>query len=292
MDSGSISLSELSGGFDLQSTLESAQSFLWRRVDGEMYAEPTPHGGDHWYYTVAGEDVVFARRRSDRLEWRATADATGLLRDRLRLDDDLEAIFDGFPDDPALERARRALPGLRVVRDPFFPCLVSFICSARTSVERIHAMQRDLAEAYGESVEVDGTTYHSFPGPDQLAAATEAELRRLGLGFRAPYVERTASLVASGEVERADVASLPYEEAREALQQFHGVGPKVADCVSLFALGHLGAVPVDTWTRRLVERDYPDLAADSYEATASAFRDRFGDAAGYAQTYLFHHERS
>ena len=292
MNAGEIPLRDVPGGVDVQSTLESAQSFLWRRADGRMFEETTPHGGGDWYYTVTGSDVVFVRRRGERLEWRSTTDATATLRRRLRLDDDLEAVFASFPDDPTLGEAREALPGLRVVRDPFFPCLVSFICSARTTVERIHALQVELARAFGDAVTVEGESYHAFPRPAQLAEASEADLRDLGLGFRAPYVEQTARTVASGELTARDLHGGSYREAHERLQSFHGVGPKVADCVSLFALGHLEAVPVDTWTRRLVERHYPEMAGPTYEATASAFRDRFGDFAGYAQTYLYHFGRS
>ena len=298
LTSGVLSPRDGSGGVDLQSALESAQSFHWRRTDGRMYEDAVLHGGRDWYYTVRGDDVVFVRQRGDRLEWRATTDATDLLCRRLRLDDDLEAIFDGFPDDPHLDDARRAFPGLRVVRDPFFPCLVSFVCSARTPVGRIHALQVALARAFGDAVTVDGGTYfdggtyYSFPRPAQLARATESDLRELGLGFRAPYVEETARMVASGELTPEDLRSVPYRSAHERLQSFPGVGPKVADCVSLFALGHLEAVPVDTWTRRLVERFYPAMADESYDATASAFRERFGDLAGYAQTYLYHFVRS
>jgi len=307
MQSGSIPFSEIDGGLDLRATLESGLSFLWRRTDGATYEGAELGDGDWYYAVVRGDtddtdtaadgdpDVVFARQRSDRLEWRTTADAAdpaGCLRRRLRLDDDLDAIFAGFPADEPLERARRAYPGLRVVRDPFFPCLVSFICSARTAVGRIHALQTELAEAFGDAVAVDGTTYHAYPRPEQLAAASEERLRDLGLGFRAPYVERTAEMVATGELGPADLRGEPYEDARERLQSFPGVGPKVADCVALFALGHLQAVPVDRWTRRIVERYYPDLARESYDATADAFRDRFDDCTGYAQTYLYHCERS
>ncbi len=257
-----------------------------------MYEETAVSGGGHWYYTVVEDDLVFARQQSGRLDWQATTDAAGILRRQLRLDDDLDEIFTSFPEEPTLEKAKRQYPGLRVVRDPFFPCLISFVCSARMPVKRIHALQSSLAQEFGSPVHVDGSTYYAFPRPDQLMAASESDLRNLGLGFRAPYVERTTQMVADGDITEAFLRDRSYAEVHEDLQSFPGVGPKIADCVSLFAFGHLEAVPIDTWTRRLIERYYPGDVADSYDATATAFRDRFGEYAGYAQTYLFHYERS
>ena len=99
-------------------------------------------------------------------------------------------------------------------------------------------------------------------------------------------------MVADGDITETFLCSRSYEEAHKELQSFPGVGPKIADCVSLFAFGHLEAVPIDTWTRRLIECYYPDDVADSYKTTATAFRNRFGEYAGYAQTYLYHNERS
>lgn len=214
------------------------------------------------------------------------------LRRRLRLDDDLDEIFAGFPPDSTLPRARDRYPGLRVIRDPFFPCLISFICSARTTVERIHEFQIELARAFGDSLNVDGTSYHAYPRPAQLASVPEAQLRDIGLGFRAPYVKQTASMVASGELTAAMLRDEAYKSTHDRLQSFTGVGPKVADCVALFALGHLEAVPIDRWTRRLIETHFPDLARETYGETADAFREHFGQYAGYAQTYIYHYERS
>jgi N-glycosylase/DNA lyase len=299
-ESGAISLADLDGPFDLQSTLESGQSYLWDRADGRMYESMDVHGGDAWYETVvppidgvSEESAVVRVRQTDgRLNWEATTDAVPLLRHLLRLDDDLEAILDATPDDPLLERAYDAYEGMRLVRDPPFPCLVSFICSAQMRVSRIHGMQRALARAFGDAVAVDGRTFRAFPTADQLAERTEAELRDLSLGYRAPYVARTAEMVATGEADPREAVGLGYEDARESLRRFVGVGDKVADCVLLFSLGFLEAVPLDTWIQTAIADHYPDCDRGSYAETSRAIRSRLGgEYAGYAQTYLFHYLR-
>ncbi|ODR81578.1 8-oxoguanine DNA glycosylase [Haladaptatus sp. W1] len=293
METGSIPVEDLPGGFDLQSTVESGQSYLWRREDGRMYETTHAYGGSAWYYAVTDGEVVRARQRDGLLEWESTTDAESLLVSLLRLDDDLDAILDATPEDSLVETAYDEYLGMRIVRDPFFPCLVSFICSAQMRVSRIYDMQTALARRFGESVEFDGKTYHEFPTPTQLAAADESDLRALKLGYRAPYVRKSAELLASGEVTAEDVRGLPYEDARDAMEAFVGVGDKVADCVLLFALGYLEAVPLDTWIQSAIEEHYPHCDRGSYRDTSRAIREQFGgEYAGYAQTYVFHYLRS
>lgn len=286
---GAIPLDELSGGLDLTATLESGQSYQWRRHDGGMY----DGGTEEWYTTVIEGEVIQARVRDDRLEWRGTTDAEPILWEVLRLDDDLPAIRQAAPDDPVVQEAFDRYWGLRLVADPFFPTLVSFICSTQMRVERIYEMQQTLRETYGEPIDFRGNTYHSYPTPDRLAATTEAELRELGLGYRAPYVQETASLVATGELTRADIAGRSYEAAREALTGYVGVGEKVADCVLLFSLSYLEAIPLDTWMQTVVSEVYPNCDRGTYAETSRALRSALGgEYAGYVQTYLFHHLRT
>jgi len=296
MQRGSIDVASLPGGFDLQSTLESGQSYLWWRADGRDYEEE-PYGGDGWYLTTTranGEPAAIrVRQRDGRLEWESTVDADPVLRTRLRLGDDLPRVRTATPDDDLLMAAFEAYPGMRLVQDPPFPSLISFICSAQMHVTRIHGMQQSLRAAYGDPVGLDGETCHAYPTPERLAAATEAELRELNLGYRAPYVQRTAEMVADGEADPADAAGMPYEAARESLTAFVGVGQKVADCVCLFSLGFLEAVPLDTWIRKTIAEHYPECDRGSYAETSRAIRERFGgEYAGYAQTYVFHYLRN
>ena len=294
MQSGRLPIANR-GPFDLQSTLESGQSYLWWRADGNDYQDGGLYGGDGWYYTtgrVDGEPVALAVRQHDgALEWKAPVDVEPLLAERLRLDDDLEAIRATAPDEELVETAYDTYWGMRLVRDPPFQTLISFICSAQMRVSRIHGMQQALRETFGTPIDFDGRTVYAYPTPEQLAGASEQQLRDLSLGYRAPYVKRTAEMVAEG-TDPADARGKPYEQAREHLTKFVGVGDKVADCILLFSLGYTEAVPLDTWIHKTIEQYYPDCDRGSYEETSRAIRERLGgDYAGYTQTYIFHYLR-
>lgn len=292
MERGAIPLETVPGAVDLQSTLESGQTYLWWRPDGDTYETDGAYGGDAWYRTVVDGEVVEARQTESAVEWRSTTDAGSLVRDLLGLKDDLHEIRAAANEDELVDAAWDEYDGLRIVRDPFFGCLVSFICSAQMRVERIFAMQEALRANYGEPIEYGDETVYGFPEPEALASATEQELRDLKLGYRAPYVQRTAEMVAEGESTRQDVEGRAYEVARDTLTEFVGVGDKVADCVLLFSLGYLEAVPLDTWIRSAIEDHYPGCDEGNYADTSRAIREQLGPYAGYTQTYLFHYLRS
>ena len=75
--------------------------------------------------------------------------------------------------------------------------------------------------------------------------------------------------------------------------ELRGVGPKVADCVLLFAFDSFEAFPVDVWVHRIMATTYlPDIAGRSckpsdYERIRRFAQDYFGKYAGYAQEYLY-----
>jgi 3-methyladenine DNA glycosylase/8-oxoguanine DNA glycosylase len=77
----------------------------------------------------------------------------------------------------------------------------------------------------------------------------EQTLRELGFGYRAKYIYQTACMIANDRP-KGFLTTLreekDYREAHDALLEFSGVGPKVADCVCLMSLDKMGAVPVDT----------------------------------------------
>jgi N-glycosylase/DNA lyase len=132
----------------------------------------------------------------------------------------------------------------------------------------------------------------AFPGADRLAAIPQRELRKCGMGFRAPYLAETARLVAGGAIVLAGLRHLPLSSAREALMQLPGVGRKIADCVLLFGVGHVAAFPVDVWVLRTLRELYFEGREAPMREVIQFAETHFGPQAGYAQQYLFHAART
>jgi N-glycosylase/DNA lyase len=201
------------------------------------------------------------------------------------MDTDYAALLDGLPDDEYLQASVRFGRGLRVLRQPPFETLISFILSSNNNVGRIRGLIDRLCRAFGAPL-TDG--FYDFPDANALAAASPADIVALGAGYRAPYIVQASRAVAGGfGLER--LACLPYQTAKKELQKLPGVGPKVADCVLLFSLGHRCAFVQDVWIKRVLRDVYG--VTGSGEADPGFLRARFGAQGGIVQQYLFHYAR-
>lgn len=264
-------------GLDLASTLTCGQVFHWRSL------------GSGWLGAI-GETVVQIEQRGGELEVNAEAEA--IAREYFALDHSLEEIYATFPADESMTRALEFCRGLRIVRQPAWECLATFITSALKQVPHIAQISHTLRQRYGRRLDWPDAEVFAYPGPEQLAALTEADLRDCKLGFRAKNLLGAARMIASGEVSLTHIASLPDAEAREELCRLPGVGEKVANCALLFGFGRLAAFPIDVWIERVLRELY---FRRKRNVTARRLREfshtYFGPYGGYAQQYLFHHAR-
>jgi len=184
-------------------------------------------------------------------------------------------------DDPQLGELARRMPGLRLLDQDPWEAFVAFLISPANNVPRIQATIARLCHELGPSRE--GPV--GFPEPAAIAEAGEARLRELGLGFRAPRVEKAARAVDEDRLDLERLAKLAVDEARARLVELDGVGPKVAECILCYALGVAGAFPVDRWVARAGE------VLLGQEPTAESARQRWGSEAAIAQQVIFHGAR-
>jgi N-glycosylase/DNA lyase len=112
------------------------------------------------------------------------------------------------------------------------------------------------------------------------------------MGFRAPHLLAAARAVASGQFDLRHLRDLPLETARSELMKLPGVGPKIADCVLLFAYGFQSAFPMDVWVIKALRELYFPHRPVSLKQMRQFAAAHFGCHAGYAQQYLFHYMRT
>lgn len=196
--------------------------------------------------------------------------------------------------DPHMKEAISFGRGIRILRQDPWEMLISFIISQNKAIPHIKQCITNLTERYGHEIGYDEDTkktYYTFPTAKELFEASEEDLRACKVGFRAPYIMDACKKVASGEIVLNDLFRLPVEEAKEQLMQIKGVGPKVSDCILLFAYGKVELFPTDVWIKRVIEGMYFEGKEISLKAIQTFAREYFGDLAGYAQQYLFYYGR-
>ena len=274
--------------FDLSMTVDSGQAFHWEQAGAGFVGTI---GALAVYLEQMGNLLRFTAS-SDELDCFKQSSLQSIVEHYFALDHPLAEICASFPNDAAMNAARSFCRGLRIIRQPKWECLATFICSSMKQVAHIRQISQKLRRRFGEAREIVSRTVYTFPSPERLAAVSETELRKCALGYRAKNLLGTARAVASGEADLESWSGLSDVDLRTRLCQLPGVGPKVANCVMLFAFERLRAFPIDVWIGRVLRKRYFPRARRLNAGRLRAFTERyFGDHGGYAQQYLFHHAR-
>lgn len=179
---------------------------------------------------------------------------------------------------PIMKKACDYAPGIRILNQDPWEALCSFVVSQNNNIKRIMGIVDRMCSVFGEK---NNQGLCGFPKAEVLAAASEQELRAIGLGFRAPYIINTAKAVSEGKIDLERLKTCDIEEAEKTLLSIKGIGPKVASCALLFGCHRLDCFPIDTWMRKVMDTYFPGQTSQV-----------FGPYAGLAQQYLFHWART
>ncbi len=266
-----------SPSIDLEKTLNSGQVFHWTRHK-------------NGFIGAIGNQAVYVQEEKGSLL--VTKGCVQIVKRYLALDHSLDAILSSFPQDAAFQRAKEFGSGMRIVRQPIWECLATFLTSAMKRVEHIRAISLSLRETFGRSLQGPGFAVYAYPKPEILAEAPLEKLLECKLGFRARNLLATAKRVAAEQLNLEDLKDAPTPVVLEELCSLPGVGKKIANCVLLFAYGRLDVVPIDVWIERALTKVYFSERSKVPLKDLAAFSESyFGPYAGYAQQYLFHHWR-
>lgn len=182
--------------------------------------------------------------------------------------------------------------GIRILKQDLWETLLSFIISANNNIPRIKIIIERIAQKYGNKIEFKNKIYYTFPTPEMLQNASVEDFRSLGLGFRDVRIYETVQKTLKGEINLEELKQEQNTEIlREHLLKIPGVGPKVADCVLLFALNKFDVFPVDVWVKRVISELYFSNKEQTPKVIHEFAEKQYGNLAGLAQQYLFYWRR-
>ena len=271
--------------FNLAEILDGTQDFRWCLRD------------DGWYSGVLKGHLVHLRQVGGFLKYRAEEDLSDLLTRYFRLDDNLDSARDKLKavggQFAELVRNHRSL---RVLRQPApWECMVAYICSANNNVDRIGEIVEMIAGKLGKPVSLGSDMRHTFPLPAQVLKAEKEELDEMRLGLnRSAKVICAAERICDGKLDLEYLAEpeVSHLQAKQELMKCYGVGPKIADCIALFALDKPEAFPLDRQIRRALDKYFPhgqERRTNRWLVTWA--QSKFGRNAGFASQLLFRGQR-
>lgn len=255
---------------DLCKTFTCGQCFRW-------YAD-----GDGWTGVVRGQ-VLHAVQTDDGfiLENTTVSQFQSIWADYFDLNKDYKKLIAPQRTDPFVERCFQYGAGIRILHQEPFETILTFILSANNNIKRISKIIEALCREFGSPVQYKDKILYSFPTPVQLAGVDADDLQPLHAGYRDKYVLDAVRKLQNPQIFNK-INSAKTAEARNILCGIKGIGPKVCDCILLFAFQRYEVFPKDVWIKRIIH----DVYADEFEES------NLGKYAGIIQQYFFYYGRA
>lgn len=181
--------------------------------------------------------------------------------------------------------------GIQILRQDPLETTISFMLSTRNSIPNIKGILRNLREMYGQDLCVPYTniSFKGMPSEKTLGNLKVVDWEYLGAGYRAEYLARLSegikTLEITDKLEGINQLLGLYESSDVIadLQEIHGVGPKVARCIALFAYDCGDLLPRDVWINKVIDKYF-----DGDESGLLKFK----EYTGLIQQYMYYYSRS
>ena len=265
---------------DVESSINSGQVFLWRK-------------NKEFWYGVNGQDILQVNKSGK------ITSLKNFKTDFFRNNDNYDEIIKSISKDKTVKNAVKKYPGLRIIKQDPFQCLISFIVSSNSNIQKIKTNLENISQKFGEKVEYKNQEFFLFPDARILSKTSLNEIKSCGVGYRARFIKEASKIFASEKITVDDLKSSSYFDAKKKIRIIPGIGNKVADCILLFSLDKLESFPLDRWMIRILEKYYSEkfqidtktITEKQYDILHEKIVDYFGPYAGYAQQFLFKMER-
>lgn len=268
--------------FNLKCTLECGQCFRWKKIDGEYYVGVIKDRAIK--VKQVDNTLCIISNNMDNLE--------EIVKNYFNLDLDYSSIEKRIAlVDDNIKKAVTNTTGLRFLKQDFFETIISYIISANNNIPRISKSVNEISRRYGKKVELDGQKYYLFPTPEELKDVTKEEYRECGVGFRDKYIYNTVAKINNKEINLEEMYKMDTNSLKKELLSLMGVGPKVADCILLFACSRTEVFPIDTWVEKIMTKLYFDNKEATKKQIQEYATNNFKNDAGIIQQHLFYNIR-
>ena len=266
---------------DLSSSLDGGQSFRW-------------HKFKNGFHGVINKKPYFIFQKNKKIfvesEYLNNNDVD-IVVSYLSLDFDLKKLSKKFKNNSYLNNLFQKYYGLRILNQDPWETIVSFITSSVSNISKIKKNINDLCLINGEKIGKNKYDY-TFPSPIKIIDFGENNLRKIGFGFRSPYIIDACKKVVEGNILIDQIYDLNYDDALFQLTSINGVGRKVADCILTYGYHRKDVFAVDRWVRRGLINKLGYSEKLNNEKLSIIARKKYKNESSYVQQYIFFGEKS
>ena len=265
---------------NIDNSINSGQVFLWEK------------NGTDWY-GINGQDILKINKNG------VIKSILNSKTNFFRKNDNIQEIIESISKDKTVKKSVKQYEGLRIFKQDPFQCMISFIISSNSNIQKIKNSLEKISKKFGKKVKIQNKEFFLFPKPEKLANASIEEIKKCGVGYRAPFIKQASKMIVLKKINFKYLEKCDYEEAKKNICVIPGIGNKVADCILLFSLNKLEAFPLDTWMIKILEKYYSNefkietktITTKQYDILHEKIVNYFGPYCGYAQQFLFKMER-
>lgn len=171
-----------------------------------------------------------------------------------------------------------------VLEFSLYPALIRPIIHQQVNMSFAISLTEQFVKTFG--FEIEGVPF--FPMPETAAKINAGELRNLRFSQRkAEYIIDLSKMIASGELDLAELVEKPDEEVVKELVKIRGIGPWTAQSFLLFGLGRKNLFPMaDIGLQNAIKKLYQLDRKPTYEEMENYSKD-WHPYLSYASFYLW-----
>ena len=227
-------------------------------------------------------DLIVKSNNEDNLE--------NIIKDYLDLDRDYDVLNQELIKiDSSLKEIINECSGLKMIRQPKFECIISYIISQNNRVPQIAKALDNISIKYGKKIIFNNKVYYLFPSVTDLKDVSILDYRNLKVGFRDKYIYEFVQKVNNNEIDLDLPKKLSSDDALNYLMKNKGIGEKVASCILLFAYKRFDVFPIDTWVKKYMKDTY---GITDLKNIKKFTREKYKDNCGLMIQYMFHYKRN
>lgn len=265
---------------DLEGTIECGQIFRYEKEN------------DNSYTIILSDRVINIKKDNNNLIVKSSDENNleKIIIDYLNLDRDYSLINNQLLiKDNSLKKVIDNCIGFKIINQPRFECIISYIISQNNGVPQIRNAVNNISEKYGKKVIFEDKEYYLFPSAKDLKDVTIEEYRNLKVGFRDKYIYEIVRKINDDEFDIDLVDDMSSYDAMNYLMNNKGIGEKVSSCILLFSYSRLDVFPIDTWVKKFMKDTYSIEGIDNIKKFT---KEKYDNYTGLVIQYMFHYKRN